>query len=98
MNDHFGKNLFRLRKEHRMTQEQLANLLGVAPQSVSRWENSQVYPDTELLPQIASLLHVSIDALLGHRAEGGSATHYVTNIKTAPITGATTCGAAATTC
>ena len=76
MNDHFGKNLFRLRKEHRMTQEQLANLLGVAPQSVSRWENSQVYPDTELLPQIASLLHVSIDALLGHRAEGGSATHY----------------------
>ena len=76
MNDYFGKNLFRLRKEHQMTQEQLANALGVSPQSISKWENSQVYPDMELLPQIASRLHVSIDALLGHRSEGGAVTHY----------------------
>lgn len=76
MNDCFGKNIFRLRKEYHMTQEQVALKLGVSAQSVSKWENCQVYPDMELLPQLADLFHVSIDALLGYRAEQSAATHY----------------------
>ena len=69
MHDSFAKNLFSLRKKQGLTQEQLASRLGVSFQSVSKWENCQAYPDIELIPQIASLFHVSIDALLGYQAQ-----------------------------
>ena len=45
----------RLRTAKGMTQEQLADALGVAFQSVSRWENGTNYPDVELIPEIASI-------------------------------------------
>ena len=60
-----GETIRTLRLEHKMTQEQLADRLGVSYQSVSRWENQITYPDIELLPALARCFAVSVDALLG---------------------------------
>jgi len=54
-----------LRKQKGLTQEQLANTLGVTNQSVSKWESGQCCPDIQLLPAIAELFEVSVDELLG---------------------------------
>ncbi len=48
-----------------LTQEQLAERLGVTCQSVSRWENGQTYPDIEFLPVLADLFEISLDELMG---------------------------------
>jgi len=61
----FGEQFSRLRKEKKFTQERIAELLGVSPQAVSKWENDLSYPDIELLVDIAELLDTSIDDLLG---------------------------------
>lgn len=60
-----GKNLRKLRLEKGLTQEQLAEELGVSPQAVSRWENDGAFPDVTLLPALAILYETSIDALMG---------------------------------
>ncbi|MBO4913655.1 MAG: helix-turn-helix transcriptional regulator [Oscillospiraceae bacterium] len=60
-----GENMKRLRRERDLTQEELANVLGVSCQSVSRWENGSCYPDVELLPSIAAFFGVSTDKLMG---------------------------------
>ena len=49
-----------------MTQEQLAERLGVTCQSVSRWENGMTYPDIEFLPLLADLFGITLDELMGH--------------------------------
>lgn len=59
----FSQNLRRLRSEKGLTQEQLANLLGVSPQSVSRWECGNTLPDVMLLPELARLYGVTVDDL-----------------------------------
>lgn len=53
MNNQFSKNLIKLRKANKLTQENLAAKLGVSFQAISKWETEQTYPDIELLPQIA---------------------------------------------
>ena len=60
-----GEKIRQLRIQHKMTQEQLADRLGVSYQSVSRWENGVTYPDIEFLPAIAKQFSVSLDYLLG---------------------------------
>ncbi len=60
-----GETIRTLRLEHKLTQEQLADRLGVSYQSVSRWENQITYPDIELLPALARCFAVSVDMLLG---------------------------------
>lgn len=60
-----GANIRALRRKHHITQEQLADKLGVSYQSVSRWENDTCYPDMELLPAMSRIFSVSIDQLLG---------------------------------
>lgn len=60
-----GKNLKRLRREKNITQDQLADILGVSYQSVSRWETGLCYPDIELLPTISDFFGVSVDKLIG---------------------------------
>lgn len=54
-----------LRKDKELTQEQLAEVLGVSPQIVSRWENGISQPSLELLPTIAAYFETSVDTLLG---------------------------------
>ena len=60
-----GDNIRRYRRAKDMTQEALAEELGVSFQSVSRWENGSTYPDMELLPALARIFSVTVDALLG---------------------------------
>ncbi len=60
-----GNIIANLRKEKNMTQEVLANALGVTNQAVSKWEANQSCPDITLLPTIADLFGVSIDYLFG---------------------------------
>ena len=58
-----SQNLKNLRVKKNMTQEQLANILGVSAQAVSKWETSETYPDGALLVPIANALDVSLDVL-----------------------------------
>ncbi len=59
----FISNLRRLRLEKGYTQEQLAELLGVSAQSVSRWECGNTLPDVLLLPSLAQLYGITVDDL-----------------------------------
>lgn len=61
----FGEILKDLRRKKDITQEELADILGVTSQSVSRWEKGACYPDMELLPAIANYFNVTVDDLLG---------------------------------
>jgi len=60
-----GKRIMMLRKEQGLTQEQLAEKLGVSAQAVSKWENDVSCPDISIIPQLADVLRVSTDELLG---------------------------------
>ena len=60
-----GENIRNFRKKNDLTQEALADRLGVTYQSISRWENGTTYPDLELIPAIAEVLTVTVDELLG---------------------------------
>ena len=59
-----GVKIADARKKKNMTQEQMAELLGVTRQSVSRWESDTAYPETDKLIKIAELLGVNCDYLL----------------------------------
>lgn len=63
-----GNTIATLRKEKGMTQEALANALGVTNQAVSKWESEQSCPDIALLPGIADLFAVSLDYLFGRES------------------------------
>ena len=55
-------NVFKdLRKQREMTQEQIAEVLGVSCQAISKWETNLSYPDISLLPIIADYFGVSVD-------------------------------------
>ena len=58
-----------LRRKSGRTQEELAGLLGVSPQAVSRWEMGGGYPDTETLPLLANCFGVSLDELFGFEGD-----------------------------
>ena len=64
-----GANIYRLRKEARLTQGDLATHLGVAKAAVSKWETEQSYPDVELLPRIAAYFDTSVDKLMGYEPQ-----------------------------
>lgn len=64
-----GKNILDLRKANKITQEELADKLGVSKQSISKWENDICLPDVSLFPLIAKLFNVSIDRIFGYHIE-----------------------------
>lgn len=61
----FKDKIKKLRKEKDMTQEQLAEYMGVSPQAVSRWETGATCPDIFALPSLAELFDITVDELLG---------------------------------
>jgi transcriptional regulator with XRE-family HTH domain len=61
----FNEKIKFMRKSKDLTQEQMAEYLGVSPQAVSRWECGVTSPDISTLPQIAQLFNISVDELLG---------------------------------
>ena len=60
-----AENLKSLRKGKDLTQEEAAEMLSVSPQSVSKWERGDTLPDITLLPALANLYKVTVDALIG---------------------------------
>lgn len=64
-----GEKIALLRRRKNITQEQLAEILGVSRQSVSRWEMDQAFPETEKLIRLAGLFSCSIDFLLSEVLE-----------------------------
>lgn len=63
MNIQMGEKIRTLRKSRNLSQEVLAQYLGVSYQAVSKWENSIAMPDVALIPAIASFFNISIDEL-----------------------------------
>lgn len=61
-----GEKISYYRKQKNMTQEQLANQIGISAQAVSGWEREVGYPDIVLLPGISHALGISIDELMGN--------------------------------
>lgn len=65
MEQTIGSRIRQLRKSRNMTQDQLAELVGVTAQAVSKWENDISSPDIALLPRLAEIFQVTTDNLLG---------------------------------
>ncbi len=59
-----GKTIKKLRRERNMTQEQLAEILSISPQAVSRWETDMAMPDISLIAPLCNLFNVTSDELL----------------------------------
>lgn len=66
MNIEIANKLLQLRKEKGLSQEQLANELGISRQAVSKWERAEASPDTDNLIALAKLYDISLDELLLH--------------------------------
>ena len=64
-----GKRIAALRRKKGLKQEDLAQMLEVTAQAVSKWENDLTCPDISLLPKLASILGVSVDELLSGKQE-----------------------------
>lgn len=64
-----GGRIRELRKCNKMTQERLAELLGISFQAVSKWENNIALPDITLVPKLAQVFGVTTDELLGYNLE-----------------------------
>lgn len=74
---YIGENLKKLRAEKNVTQDTLAEYLGVTYQAVSRWENGLAYPDIELLPELARFFEVSLEELMGTESDEEKIRHAV---------------------
>ncbi len=72
MEIYLADNIKKLRKEHSLTQEQLAEALGVTVGAVYKWESGQSMPEIKLLVEIAEFFETSVDVLLGYGWERGS--------------------------
>ena len=77
-----GSKLAQARKKQNLTQEQLAERLGVTRQAVSRWESDAAYPETDKIVRMAQILEVSCDYLLqdGVNEKGKPAAPLVTRL------------------
>ena len=64
MEQTLGKRIVHHRKRLGLTQDQLAEKLGVTAQAVSKWENDQSCPDIATLPKLAQIFGITVDELL----------------------------------
>ncbi len=66
MKQSFGERIRKYRRERDLTQDELAQAVGVTYQAVSKWERNEGYPDIMLLPVLARYFGVTVDELLGN--------------------------------
>lgn len=59
-----GKSLFELRKKYSLTQQELANLIPVSRETISKWERGIYTPSVECLIKLSSVFQISIDEIL----------------------------------
>lgn len=71
MKSNFAENIKALRKEQHVTQEQLAEAMGVSAGAIYKWEQAISTPDIEVIMEIASFFGVSVDALVGYQMHSG---------------------------
>ena len=64
-----GRVLIENRHKRGITQEELAEYIGVSKAAVSKWEIGMTYPDISLLPRLASYFNISIDELMGYKPQ-----------------------------
>ena len=64
-----GEKIIECRRQQGITQDDLAQYMGVSKASVSKWETSTSYPDITLLPRIASYFSITVDELLGYEPQ-----------------------------
>ena len=81
MNLLLGENIRSLRKKQGLTQEQLAEMLGVTPGAVYKWEAKLSIPDISIIVELADFFDVSVDVLLGYDIKGKSSTEALARIK-----------------
>ncbi len=62
---YLSENLKKFRLLKNLTQEDVAEYLGITPQSISKWERAECYPDITFLPALANIFETSVDVLLG---------------------------------
>lgn len=67
-----SENLYNLRKLNKLSQEQVADRLGVSRQAVAKWEAGETAPDIHNCMALAQLYDVSIDELVNYDGEGGN--------------------------
>ena len=67
---HLPENLKKYRLLKNLTQEDVAEYLGITAQSVSKWERGESYPDITFLPALANIFETSVDLLIGMRIYG----------------------------
>lgn len=64
----FGENLQTIRKKEQLSQEDLAEMLGVSRQAVSKWELGEGYPEVDKLLLLSKKLNISLDSLMGNES------------------------------
>ena len=69
MNTTLGKRIAALRHKNQLTQDELAEKLGISSQAISKWENDQTCPDISSLPLLSKILGISTDELLTGKKE-----------------------------
>lgn len=72
MNIEIANRLLQYRKEHLLSQEELAEKIGVSRQAVSKWERAEASPDTDNLLRLAEIYGVTVDELLTGRSAGSN--------------------------
>lgn len=82
-NQSLGQRIAALRKGRGLTQDEVAGRLGITAQAVSKWENGATCPDISLLPELADMLGVTVDALL--RGEAEAETYMVPEARRKPV-------------
>ena len=81
MNINLASNIREFRKQRNLTQEQLAEALGITVGAVYKWESGRSTPEVSLLIELADMFEVSVDALLGYEVRNNDREHIVARLK-----------------
>jgi len=69
MNSRIGEKIYQLRTQEKLSQETLAEKIGVSRQAISKWERDEALPDLYNIQSLANVFHVSVDELIGKSDE-----------------------------